>query len=422
MRVFAHTGLSRCRRLGGLWLPLLVSGVIAVVAGACTSSPPVVTSTATLIPTPSPTTPAATPTPTATPPEPAAKSPPTQRPSPASLSPTPEPSPQQFKSVNLPDDEGAHLAPIEWWYFNGHLADDTGREYSYHFVTFQSVTPTGLTPRLFHLSWADPEQGLYLTVEKLDLTQAKRSSGTFSFTTSEWRMEGKAAIDGAEYRLAFQTGQYSVDITASSTKPPSLHQGSGLVGLGRAGKSYYYSRTRLETTGTLSVNGEERPVRGTAWMDHQWGNLNVAPVGWDWLSLQLDDGSELMVSLVWDSTDHSPISGYGTYVPQDGPAINIGNDDIELTATGSWTSPATGTVYPMGWTLLVKSLDLSLELSPVQQDAEFAGSRNILPSYWEGAVSVIGAMGGNPASGKGFVEMVGYDTRDRKIPTPAPVQ
>ena len=407
----APTWPPRRHRLGGLWLPLLVSVVLAIAAGACSSSQPLATSTASLVPTP-----------TYSPPAPTAKALPTQPPAAASRPQAEGPQPERSKSVNLPDDEGAHLAPIEWWYFNGHLADDTGREYSYHFVTFQSVSSTGLTARLFHLSWADHEQGLYLTVEKPDLPQGKRSIGTFSFQTSDWRMQGKAAEDGAEYRLAFQAGKYFVDTTASSTKPPSLHQGSGLVGLGRAGKSYYYSRTRLETTGTLSVDGEVRPVRGTAWMDHQWGDLIVAPVGWDWLSLQLNDGSELMVSLVWDSAGHSPISGYGTYVPRDGPASNVGNDDIELTATGSWTSPATGTVYPMGWTLLVKSLDLSLEIRPVQQDAEFVGSPNILPSYWEGAVSAKGAKAGDPAGGKGFLEMVGYASRIRQIPAPAPVQ
>ena len=49
--------------------------------------------------------------------------------------------------VSLPGDEGAHLTAIEWWYFNGFLTDDTGAEYSFHYVTFQSVLPTGLTPR-----------------------------------------------------------------------------------------------------------------------------------------------------------------------------------------------------------------------------------------------------------------------------------
>ena len=334
---------------------------------------------------------------------------------------TPQPSPpatagvlslpkQSF--VSLPGDEGAHLTPIEWWYFNGLLTDDTGGDYSFHYVTFQSVLPNGFTPRLLQLSWADHGKEVYLTDERPELPLLEATKAGFSFQVNDWSMAG----DGTDYSMTFNTGEYSVALQAVSNKPATLHQGKGLVDLGRAGESYYYSRTRLATTGTLTIGEEQRQVTGLAWMDHQWGNFSIAPVGWDWISLQLDDGSDLMISMVWDSTDHQPINSYGTYVPPNGQPRNISGENISLTATGSWTSAVTGTTFPVGWNLEVESLNLSLTLTPALLDSEFQGSKYVPPAYWEGAVHVNGTQNGQTVTGNGFAELVGYDTREFEFP------
>ena len=304
----------------------------------------------------------------------------------------------------LPHDEGAHLSPVEWWYFNGHLTTESGAEFSYHFVTFQSALPSGLTPRLAQLSWADHDKGLHLTAEQADLPFVEATSGSFDLPIAGWRMSG----DGEDYALSFQAGEYDVRLRAVSRKPATLHHGTGLVDLGVAGKTYYYSRTWLETSGTVSIAGESHPVSGTTWMDHQWGDFTTQPIGWDWLSLNLDDGSDLMVSVVWEQANHEHIITYGTYVPPDSGPVHLPGDDISLDAAGSWTSEATGAVYPMGWTLRVESLDLDLEFAPVMEDAEFAMSAFIPVVYWEGAVRAAGTREGRPVAGKGFVEMTGY--------------
>jgi predicted secreted hydrolase len=335
--------------------------------------------------------------------------------------------------VVLPQDEGPHETPIEWWYFNGHLNDEAGNQYSFHYVTFELIAPDGTTARLLQLSWADHNQGGYLTDERLSVAKASegalpgegQSEGRFDFQVSGWAMHG----DGRNYQLAFDAREYSLELQAKSTKPAALHLGTGLVDMGAAGETYYYSRTHLETLGTLTVNGETRGVTGTAWMDHQWGDSGTAvEVGWDWVSLHLDDGSELMVSLVWDAKNRQPIVGYGTYVPplRDGggttaEAVHIPGQEIKLVTTGSWTSPANGGVYPMGWELEINSMPLSLTLTPVQQDAEFANSSYIPVSYWEGAVSVGGNKDGEKISGKGFVELVGYAPRSEDF-SPAPAR
>ena len=319
------------------------------------------------------------------------------------------------RSVNLPEDEGAHGAPIEWWYFNGHLTDDSGGRYSYHFVAFETQRPGGATAQLLQLSWADQDRRLHLTGEKATFASVPAAAGSFDVRASGWRMSG----DGRDYLLAFDAGGYSLELTAVSAKPASLHHGTGLVDLGPAGETYYYSRTRLNVAGTLTLEGQLRRVTGIAWMDHQWGEISSQRVGWDWVSLQLDDQSELMVALVWDPEGRRPFASYGTFVAPDGAARAVDSNDIALTATGARTSPATGVVYPMGWELSIASLGLELILSPAQNDAEFAGSRYVPVPYWEGAVSVAGVRGEAPITGRGFVELVGYGpSAEAGAPTP----
>jgi len=307
--------------------------------------------------------------------------------------------------VSLPHDEGAHLSLIEWWYFNGHLDTEDGRTFSYHFVTFQSMLDSGLTPRLMQLSWANHDGGIHLVKEQAAFPQVEATSGEFDLAVGDWRVNG----DGKSFDLSFTIGDYVVDLQGESTKPPALHYETGYVDLGVAGKSYYYSHTDVETSGTVSVNGVSQPVTGIAWMDHQWGDFTTAGIGWDWFSLNLDDGSDVKISMVWELDGGKHIETYGTYVPPDGQStVHLSGDDISVESTDAWTSPDTGGEYPMGWNLQVGSLGLDLMLTPVIREAEYAESGFVPVIYWEGAVAAEGARNGSPLSGRGFVEMVGY--------------
>ena len=389
------------RVVASLFVPIFLIIVATACSGAANDSPeapPPVTAapTTTLAPTSSPR-PSPDPVATATA-------------LPATVTPAPE------VTVRLPHDEGAHLLDLEWWYFNGHLATENGQEFSYHFVTFQSVLPSGLTPRLAQLSWADHANGLHLTEEKPDVSLLEPLSGEFDLPIAGWRMSG----NGDLYHLNFGTGDYTVELEAVSQKPAVLHHGAGLVDLGTAGKTYYYSRTRLETSGTVSVSGVSHPVAGVSWMDHQWGDFTTRDIGWDWLSLNLDDGSDLMVSVVWEQAGHKPVSAYGTYIPANSDPVHLPGNDISLDSTGTWTSSVTGAVYPMNWKLRVDSLELDLTLTPSMEEAEFALSAFIPMVYWEGSVVATGTRNGAPVAGRGFVEMVGYAPAAPEIqPTPS---
>ena len=154
----------------------------------------------------------------------------TQTPLPVATStPNPPPTPTtaalsvvKSSIVSLPGDEGAHLTAIEWWYFNGFLTDDTGAEYSFHYVTFQSVLPNGLTPRLLQLSWADHGKKVHLTAERPALPLLEATQGDFAFQVNDWSMAG----DGKKYSMSFNTGEYSAVLQAVSEKPAVLDRKS----------------------------------------------------------------------------------------------------------------------------------------------------------------------------------------------------
>ena len=383
-----------------LFATVLLITLLVACGGASTDSP---SPTPAPIPTP---TPASTALPSPTPPP---------LPSPP---PEPTPTPIFDRAMQLPHDEGVHASPLEWWYFNGHVATEGGRVFSYHFVTFQSVLEGGFTPRLAQLSWADHDMDLHLIAEQPDLPILETTSGEFDLSIAGWRMSG----DSKTYHLSFQIGDYSVELEADSRKPAVLHHDTGLVDLGIAGKTYYYSRTDLETSGTVSVSGISHPVTGfpgsttsgvTSPPRRSAGTgsastLTTAPTSWSHWS-----GSRRS-----ESTS-PPMAPTSRRTP---PRYICRPATSPLNPPGPGPAPDTQGVYPMGWNLLVNSLDMGLVLTPVIEEAEFAISTFIPVIYWEGAVAVSGSKGGIDVSGRGFVEMVGYVPSAPIAPPTPPAQ
>jgi predicted secreted hydrolase len=170
--------------------------------------------------------------------------------------------------------------------------------------------------------------------------------------------------------------------------------------------SYYYSLTRIASQGTLDVRGHEFKVDGLSWMDHEFSTsaLDKEEVGWDWFSLQLDDGSELMVYLLRRSDGAIDSFSSGSLVAPDGTIRRLGAGDIAIQATGRWRSPHTGATYPAGWTLSVPGVGLQLKITPYLEDQEM----NVSYVYWEGAVRTDGTRTGYSVGGAGYVELTGY--------------
>src|SRR5262249_10254667 len=146
---------------------------------------------------------------------------------------------------------------------------------------------------------------------------------------------------------------------------------------------------------------------------HEFGSsqLSGGQVGWDWFSVALDDGSDLMLYRLRRAGDVTDGSSAGTFRDGDGRRRVLLAADFATERTREWTSPRTGVRYPAGWTLRVPDEDLVLTVEPLLPDQELLTPASTGVTYWEGPCRFTGTRAGRPVSGRGFVELVGYDRR-----------
>jgi predicted secreted hydrolase len=159
-----------------------------------------------------------------------------------------------------------------------------------------------------------------------------------------------------------------------------------------------------------------------AWMDHEFSSNQLSPdeTGWDWISVQLNNGQDLMLYRLRQSAlaTHAGAQGLGsesvspfssgTLVQADGHSQPLQSTDFTADPQNWWKSPHTGARYPVGWRIKVPRAGIELSLSPALDDQELqtAGSTGV--TYWEGAVDASGQSAGKPVSGQGYVELTGY--------------
>jgi predicted secreted hydrolase len=318
------------------------------------------------------------------------------------LPPAPPPTPIVHPPVTFPRDEAPHADLTEWWYYTGHLQAADGRRWGFELVTFQILRATLDPIYVSHFAITDQQRGqFHYTVRGSRGAQEQPQQG-FALDVGGWQMRG---LNGHDTLRADMDG-YDLSVELNTDRPPVLHEG-GLVTFGPAGDSYYYSRTRMDLSGTIDDQGERIPVTGLAWFDKQWGNFLVMGGGWDWFSLQLDDGSDVMLNLIRSPQGETSIA-YGTYVAPDGSFRHLSGDQFEVTPTGQWTSPTTGITYPSGWRATVRDPGLELNVTPVLQDQELDTRESTSLVYWEGAQTIEGTVNGQPIAGQGYVELVGY--------------
>ena len=131
---------------------------------------------------------------------------------------------------------------------------------------------------------------------------------------------------------------------------------------------------------------DARRRRATAWFDHQWGDfISVGGGGWDWFAVNLDDGTDLTLSLVRDADGSYPLV-YGTLVDADGTTRHLDRDAFtrrRRRTTGRARRPAP--TYPAGWTIDLPGEDLSIDLDPTVADQELDTRATTGVVYWEGS-------------------------------------
>jgi predicted secreted hydrolase len=325
------------------------------------------------------------------------------------------------KPVNLPIDNAAHYtSQTEWWYYTGHLNADDGAEYGFEVTFFKRLTSEDRIPgclikipghwikevgMLGHFAVTDLEQKKFQAAEIHNLGKRwKADPDRYHVYINGWSVESK---DGS-HLLKASMCKYSVDLKLTPTKPAALNGPNGILGKG-ASANYYYSYTNMKVEGTIKANGRIKSVTGKAWMDHEFGPMGLlnSQIGWDWFSIQMDNNTELMLYMIKNNQSVVAQSG-GTYVYADGRTRWLKLADINIVATDTWTSPKTKAIYPAGWVIFIKPFNLRLNVKPIMAEQELT----LKPvTYWEGAVNAAGAAGGKPVSGKGYVELVGYDKK-----------
>lgn len=306
--------------------------------------------------------------------------------------------------ISLPADAAPHDRLTEWWYYTGHVEDEQGALYGFQFVIFQVRRGDFPPTYAAHFAVTDTRNGEFNFAERVSTFTYEPGTSPVDLDIDGWTLQGG---DGTDTINASMDG-YQLEIELRAEKPVVYHEGDGFFEFAPGAESYYYSRTRMNAAGTLTVNGDERSVSGQAWFDQQWGDFLVLDdVGWDWFSVQLDNGEELMA---WQSHDRqgSTLDGNATIVQRDGSTIDIPYEEIQIEPVNEWTSRLSGGTYPMGWTIRIDPHDVDLRVDPVMDDQELITLESTGVIYWEGLVRVSGEWGAETVEGLGYVELTGY--------------
>ncbi|MBI3329319.1 MAG: carotenoid 1,2-hydratase [Nitrospinae bacterium] len=322
------------------------------------------------------------------------------------------------RALSFPKDHAAHPTfQTEWWYYTGHLRTADGEEYGYQLTFFRRRVDEGSSPQhlyLAHFAISDKGRQRFTYTEKINrpsLGMAGAAEDRYDVWNDEWRAERV----GPYHQLHAKMDAYGINLILLPEKGPVVHGINGVSqkGEGKGHASHYYSLTRLKTDGLLHVRGISREVTGISWMDHEFGSSQLGPtqVGWDWLSLQLEDRTELMVYLLRHADGRVDRYSSGTVVHPDGRAEHLPREAFEVVALGRWTSPRSGATYPQGWEMRVPTLGLHLRVIPTFADQELDTQNSTRVVYWEGDVRVEGTHSGQLVRGLGYVELVGYKTR-----------
>ena len=351
-------------------------------------------------------------------------------------------------AFEFPRDHFAHPSfDSEWWYYTGNLSTAEGRHFGFELTFFRRArtraragADAGANARteasavaasepsawdldqvwLAHFTVTDTFEERFLVAERANRSGpglAGADAGKRRIWNGNWSVEWRP--DGAGRPVQTLTATHpdaALRLTLEPRKPVVVHGRDGVsrkvAGDPRA-VSHYLSFTRLAAAGTVAVAGEELAVSGLAWMDHEFFSDYPMEdkVGWDWMSIQLEDGADLMIFGLRDAAGRHGPDVTGTVVDPEGGARRVRWGGAALRPGRRWRSGATGAEYPVEWRVTVPALDLRLDLRPRIDGQEVFAERGLLPPYWEGAILVSGEREGRPAAGVGYLEMTGYAER-----------
>ncbi len=333
----------------------------------------------------------------------------------------------ELSPVDFPRDLFAHRnAQTEWWYYTGHFETESGKQFGFELVFFKRRTDLdrfGYVPlRLLgnpihfaHFALTDCNtKGFRYSHRKssngwLDLPAAA-SENHYYLRLGDWTVRES---HGAHVLKATINTDIVFEGNLVAEKPVVLN-GSGKDGVSFKDKgeaSRYFSFTRMNLEGDLTIDGEVEHFRGSAWMDREFGTWTATEKqkGWDWFSIQLEDRTELMCYQLRDGSGAVSEFSSGVLVNIDGSSVPLKSEDFSITPKGYWKSPRTGATYPSGWQIAVPNLDLNATIIPICEDQELDTRGTTMIVYWEGACEVRATRDSKSISGRAYVELVGYD-------------
>lgn len=328
-------------------------------------------------------------------------------------------------ALRFPRDHGAHPDfRTEWWYLTGHVQTTTGRRFGFQ-VTFFRSRVDGTEAMQSRLA------ARQLLFAHAAITDVQGNRLWHDERIARWNGEPGAAADAAlhdtDVRLAGWTFQRQatgytthingddmrLDVVAQPTQALLLQ---GQQGLSRKGPqpeqaSHYYSQPQLAVTGTLAIQGERFDVQGRAWLDHEWSEALLHPdaVGWDWMGMNLDDGSALTAFQLRRADGSALWAGGSLRGPRDNTPRVFAPHELRFEPLRHWTSPRTGARYPVAWR--VHSPAGTHTVHPQLDDQELDARASTGNVYWEGLSQLRHDNG--PSAGWGYLEMTGYSQRLR---------
>lgn len=309
----------------------------------------------------------------------------------------------------------------EWWYYTGQLDSESGKRYGYQVTFFRF----GVRDRQKEMPAAPSFGDLYMAhfalsdiaVKKLLFRERiQRGTGDKAGAAADrylvWNEDWKVAGDERNHSIQVNERGTQLRLSLVSLKAPVLHGFNGLSqkGEGEGRASYYYSLTRMQTDGELTINAKKEKVRGFTWMDHEFGSnqLRDDQVGWDWFSIQLDNNTELMLYLLRRKDGSVDSHSSGTLVGADGATKHLALKDFQVEVLERWRSAKSGGHYPMKWRVALPGEQIDLEITPAFAEQELITQRSTRVTYWEGAVGIRGKVRRQAVNGAGYVEMTGY--------------
>lgn len=306
----------------------------------------------------------------------------------------------------------------EWWYYTGNLKAADGHRFGFELTFFRQGVARDANQSTWHI------HDLYMAHLALSDITGRRFyhderinragpgiAGIDESTGTIWNGNWQVHLTEARQSLCGIDEKFNIQLNLVPAKPPVIHGRDGIsrkaAGAGHA--SHYISFTRLIASGSIELDVASYQVQGTSWMDHEFfsESMDSTENGWDWLSLQLDDRTELMLYRLRHKDGSVDRYSSGSYIDAQGKCLFLSSQDFTMTPAGdTWTSPETKGVYPIQWHVAIPGLGLDMNVATPLANQELASS--IGPSYWEGAIDVAGRRGGNELQGVGYLEMTGY--------------